>query len=154
MCTLIDSLALPDCPCVTFQEPCALRKLAETSHRSGEEADAGVNNDVAGSSSAEAAGFHQPLVSSMKLQFMSVYFHLFEEASSMLPILPLIKLCFAWLDFVSLHDIDFKQSLRCTCAGNEGVPKRIGADGMMLGCQQQKVNRHWQAVCLRVHLLR
>ena len=61
--------------------------FAETSHGAGEEADAAVNNDVAGSSSEEAAGLHQPLVSSLKLQFMSVYFHLFAEASSMLPIL-------------------------------------------------------------------
>ena len=48
----------------------------------------------------------------------------------------------AWLDFVSLHDIDFKQSLQCSCPANNGVPKRIGADGIMLGCQQQKVRNN------------
>ena len=66
--------------------------FAESSHGAGQEADAAVNNGVAGSSSEEVAGLHQPLVSILKLQFISVYFHVFEETSSMLPILPFIKL--------------------------------------------------------------
>ena len=46
---------------------------AENSHGAGEEADAAVNNDVAGSPSEEVAGLHQPVVSSLKLKFLSVY---------------------------------------------------------------------------------
>ncbi|KAL0041996.1 hypothetical protein WJX77_000269 [Trebouxia sp. C0004] len=41
----------------------------------------------------------------------------------------------AWLDYISLHEIDYKQSLSCTCPDKQGVPSRIGADGIMLGCQ-------------------
>ena len=43
------------------------------------------------------------------------------------------------MDYVSLHDIDFKQSLRCTCIENDGVPARICADGIMLGFKEEQV---------------
>ena len=49
--------------------------FAESSHGAGEEADAAMNIDVAGSPSEEVAGLHQPVVSSLKLQFISVYFN-------------------------------------------------------------------------------
>ena len=57
--------------CNTLEAMCS----AESSHGAGEEADAAVNNDVAGSPSEEVTGLHQPVVSSLKLQFTSVYFN-------------------------------------------------------------------------------
>ena len=45
----------------------------------------------------------------------------------------------AWLDYISPHDIDFKQSLSCICPDKHGIVTRLGADGIMLGCQAQLV---------------
>jgi len=46
----------------------------------------------------------------------------------------------AWLDYISSQNIDFRDSLSCACEGKQRIPTRIGADGIMLGCQAQKVN--------------
>ena len=44
------------------------------------------------------------------------------------------------MDYITLHDIDFKQSLRCSCPGKDGVPSRICAGGIMLGFKEEQVS--------------
>lgn len=47
------------------------------------------------------------------------------------------------MNYVTLHSIDFKDSLKCTCCAREnypaGVPSRVVADGVEMGFKLEKV---------------